>query len=92
MTTPILVTGAAGHVGRVCRKIAELRLKQGKAVRAMVRNEDERAQALRDTGAQVVVGGRRSNRSANDWVGSPQQMVLVGKEIVLSVRASDGKS
>jgi uncharacterized protein YbjT (DUF2867 family) len=31
-------------------------LKQGKAVRAMVRNEDERAQALRDMDAEVVVG------------------------------------
>jgi uncharacterized protein YbjT (DUF2867 family) len=31
-------------------------LKQGKAVRAMVRKEDERAQALRDMGAEVVVG------------------------------------
>jgi uncharacterized protein YbjT (DUF2867 family) len=31
-------------------------LKQGKAVRAMVRNEDERAQSLRDMDAEVVVG------------------------------------
>jgi uncharacterized protein YbjT (DUF2867 family) len=31
-------------------------LKQGKAVRAMVRNEDGRAQGLRDMGAEVVVG------------------------------------
>jgi hypothetical protein len=31
-------------------------LKHGKAVRAMVRTEDERAQALRDMGAEVVVG------------------------------------
>jgi uncharacterized protein YbjT (DUF2867 family) len=31
-------------------------LKQGKPVRAMVRNEDKRAQALRDMGAEVVVG------------------------------------
>jgi uncharacterized protein YbjT (DUF2867 family) len=56
MTSPILVTGAAGRVGGVGRKIAELLLKQGQVVRAMVRNEDQRAQALRDMGAQVVVG------------------------------------
>jgi uncharacterized protein YbjT (DUF2867 family) len=31
-------------------------LQQGKEVRAMVRSEDERAQALRDKGAEVVVG------------------------------------
>src|SRR4051812_37576192 len=56
MATPILVTGAAGRTGGVGRTITELLLKQGKPVRAMVRNEDQRAQALRDLGAQVVVG------------------------------------
>jgi uncharacterized protein YbjT (DUF2867 family) len=56
MPTPILVTGAAGRVGGTGRTVAELLLKQGKAVRAMVRNEDQRAQALRDMGAEVVVG------------------------------------
>jgi uncharacterized protein YbjT (DUF2867 family) len=56
MANPILVTGAAGRVGAVGRTIAELLLKQGKDVRAMVRNEDERAQALRHLGAEVVVG------------------------------------
>jgi uncharacterized protein YbjT (DUF2867 family) len=56
MASPILVTGAAGRVGAVGRTITAQLLKQGKAVRAMVRNEDERAQALRDMGAEVVVG------------------------------------
>src|SRR6201984_2724144 len=56
MANPILVTGAAGRVGAVGRTVTEPLLKQGKAVRAMVRNEDERAQALRDMGAEVVVG------------------------------------
>src|SRR5262245_60219486 len=56
MATPILVTGAAGRVGAVGRTVTELLLKQGKAVRAMVRTEDDRAQALRDIGAEVVVG------------------------------------
>jgi uncharacterized protein YbjT (DUF2867 family) len=56
MAHPILVTGAAGRVGAVGRTVTELLLKQGKAVRAMVRQEDERAQALRDMGAEVVVG------------------------------------
>src|SRR6266849_6191139 len=56
MASPILVTGAAGRVGAVGRTVTELLLKRGKAVRAMVRNEDERAQALRDMGAEVVVG------------------------------------
>ena len=56
MAKPVLVTGAAGRVGSVGRTVTGLLLKQGKAVRAMVRNEDERAQALRDMGAEVVVG------------------------------------
>jgi uncharacterized protein YbjT (DUF2867 family) len=56
MTNPILVTGAAGRIGAVGRAITKLLLQQGKAVRAMVRNEDERAQALRDMGAEIVVG------------------------------------
>jgi NAD(P)-dependent dehydrogenase (short-subunit alcohol dehydrogenase family) len=56
MASAILVTGAAGRVGAVGRAVTELLLKQGKAVRAMVRNEDERAQALRHMGAEVAVG------------------------------------
>src|SRR3954463_15366302 len=56
MASPILITGAAGRVGGIGRTITELLLKQGKPVRAMVRNEDQCAQALRDLGAQVVVG------------------------------------
>jgi uncharacterized protein YbjT (DUF2867 family) len=56
MANPILVTGAAGRVGAVGRTVTELLLKQGKAVRAMVRTEDHRAQALRNMGAEVVVG------------------------------------
>jgi uncharacterized protein YbjT (DUF2867 family) len=56
MANPILVTGAAGRVGAVGRTVTELLLKQGKVVRAMVRTEDERAQELRNMGAEVVVG------------------------------------
>ena len=56
MANPILVTSAAGRVGGVGRTITKLLLKQGQPVRAMVRNEDDRAQALRDKGAEVVVG------------------------------------
>lgn len=56
METPILVTGAAGRVGGVGRTVTDLLLKQGKSVRAMVRKEDERSQALRNLGAEVVAG------------------------------------
>lgn len=53
---PILVTGAAGSVGAVGRSVVEGLRRRGLPVRAMVRRDDERAQALRVTGAEVVVG------------------------------------
>jgi NAD(P)H dehydrogenase (quinone) len=53
---PILVTGAAGRVGGVGRMIVETLLRRGLPVRALVRREDERADALRALGAEVVVG------------------------------------
>src|ERR1700738_721144 len=52
----ILVTGAAGRVGGVGRTIVELLRQRNVPVRALVRREDERATALRATGAEVVVG------------------------------------
>ena len=45
MAKSILVTGPAGRVGAVGRTVTELLLKQGHAVPAMVRKEDERAQS-----------------------------------------------
>jgi NAD(P)H dehydrogenase (quinone) len=52
----ILVTGAAGQLGAVGRSVTGLLLNRGLPVRAMVRREDDRAAALRATGAEVVVG------------------------------------
>src|SRR5689334_18076447 len=53
---PILVTGAAGSVGAVGRTVVEILRQRDLPVRAMVRRDDERAEALRATGAEVVVG------------------------------------
>src|ERR1700722_9837203 len=53
---PILVTGAAGAVGGIGRTLTELLLARGYKVRALVRREDERAEALRQLGADVVQG------------------------------------
>ena len=55
-TQPILVTGAAGDVGGIGRNVTALLLARGFKVRALVRREDERADALRQLGAQVVQG------------------------------------
>src|SRR5215471_11833112 len=53
---PILVTGAAGAVGGIGRKLTEFLIARGHKVRALVRREDERAEALRRLGAEVVQG------------------------------------
>jgi len=56
LESPILVTGAAGRTGGVGRTIVELLRQRKLPVRALVRREDERANALRAIGAEVVVG------------------------------------
>lgn len=54
--SPILVTGAAGEVGAVGREVTRLLRTDGYNVRASVRREDARADALRGLGAEVVQG------------------------------------
>ncbi|MBO0793264.1 MAG: NAD(P)H-binding protein [Ktedonobacteraceae bacterium] len=54
--SPILVTGAAGDVGAIGRTLTALLLAKGHQVRALVRRKDERAEALRQLGAEVVQG------------------------------------
>ncbi len=56
INAPILVTGAAGRVGGVGHEIVAILRQRGLAVRALVRRDDERADALRAIGAEVVVG------------------------------------
>jgi uncharacterized protein YbjT (DUF2867 family) len=48
-----LVTGATGETGRYT---VQRLLEKGHAVRALVHKQDERSEALRGTGAEVVVG------------------------------------
>src|SRR6516165_7769758 len=52
----ILVTGAAGAIGAIGRNLTAMLLAKGHKVRALVRREDERADALRRLGAEVVQG------------------------------------
>src|SRR5215469_9077906 len=53
---PILVTGAASAVDAIGRNLTAMLLAKGHKVRALVRREDERADALRRLGAEVVQG------------------------------------
>jgi uncharacterized protein YbjT (DUF2867 family) len=55
-SSPILVTGAAGAVGSIGRNLTEMLLAKGHKVRALVRREDGRAEALRQLGAEVMPG------------------------------------
>src|ERR1700732_4773755 len=52
-TQKFLVIGATGKTGQYT---VQLLLDRGHAVRAMVHKEDERSEALRGTGAEVVIG------------------------------------
>jgi uncharacterized protein YbjT (DUF2867 family) len=53
---PILVTGAAGDLGGIGRTLTTMLLDRGHEVRALVRREDERSEALRRLGAEIVQG------------------------------------
>jgi uncharacterized protein YbjT (DUF2867 family) len=53
---PILVTGAAGQVGGIGGIIVNTLLERQVPVRAFVRRDDERADALRRAGAEILVG------------------------------------
>lgn len=55
----VLVTAATGDTGR---PTVERLIEKGFRVRALVRKDDERAQRLRDLGAEVVLGDMKSLR------------------------------
>ncbi len=53
---PILVTGVPGSLGGIGGAVVELLRQCGLPVRAMVRHENERTDALRSIGAEIIVG------------------------------------
>jgi hypothetical protein len=55
---PILVTGAAARVGDVGGPVVEALQRRDLSVRVLVRRDDEHVDALRATGAEVVVAPR----------------------------------
>jgi len=62
-TKPILVTGATGRQGGTGHAAAAYLLKRGRSVRALVRSLDQRAEALRGLGIEIVVGDYGNYRS-----------------------------
>jgi len=97
MTTgTVLVTGAAGgQQGQTGRRVTELLRAGGVPVRAMVRTLDERADHLRELGAEVVVGdflGFGSIQKAVDGVSTvyfayPVQDGLLDATVTMAVAA-----
>ena len=70
----ILVTGAGGGVGGVGGKVVALLRQRGRAVRAMAHHDDDRADALRAVGADVVVGDLTRPADVAAALGSVQRM------------------
>lgn len=68
MTAPILVVGATGRHGGTGTTVANRLLRDGYAVRALVRTDDERARRLRRLGATTVVGDLHDRASLSDAV------------------------
>lgn len=63
MNAPVLVIGATGRHGGTGRAVAQRLLSRGRAVRALVRTDDERAAELRRLGATTVVGDLHNRAS-----------------------------
>jgi uncharacterized protein YbjT (DUF2867 family) len=67
MSSPLyLITGAAGGTGGVSRLVVELLRARRERVRALVHRDDDRADALRERGAEVVVGDLTKPRDVVD--------------------------
>jgi len=69
-----LVTGAGGGIGSVSRQVVRLLLDGGQPVRAMVRRNDERANVLRELGAEVVIGDLTNPRDVANAIAGVERM------------------
>ncbi len=69
-----LVTGAGGGIGSVSRQVVRLLLDGGQSVRAMVRRNDERANVLRELGAEVVIGDLTNPRDVANAIAGVERM------------------
>ena len=70
----ILVTGAGGGIGGVGGKVVALLRQRGLPVRAMAHHDDNRANALRALGADVVVGDLTRPADVGTALDSVQRM------------------
>src|ERR1700741_1882779 len=85
----VLVIGATGRHGGTGARVVERLQAAGRVVRALVRSDDDRAQRLRESGVQTLVGDlhdRRTLAPALDGVGS----VYVAYPVAAGVRRALG--
>jgi uncharacterized protein YbjT (DUF2867 family) len=73
----ILVTGAGGGVGGVGGNVVALLRERGRAVRAMAHHDDDRADALRALGADVIVGDLTRPADVAAALDSVQRMLFI---------------
>jgi NAD(P)H dehydrogenase (quinone) len=73
---PVLVTGVPGRVGGVGSAIVEILRRRDLPVRALVLREDERTDALRANGVDVVVGDLTEARDVAGAVSGCRRMYL----------------
>jgi NADPH:quinone reductase-like Zn-dependent oxidoreductase len=91
MTHPILVTGAAGRVGGVGGLVVEALQRRGLPVRATVRREDERAEALSTASAYRFVRLFSRNRSSLSQSPPPPFVLDAGRGCLHRVSKNPGK-
>ena len=59
----VLVIGATGRHGGTGARVVERLQAAGRLVRALVRSDDDRAQRLRESGVQTLVGDLHDRRT-----------------------------
>ena len=75
MNAPLyLITGAGGGTGGVSRQVIEQLRDCGHRVRALVHHDDDRADLLRELGAEVVVGDLTDPRDVVDAMAGADRM------------------
>lgn len=75
MNAPLyLITGAGGGTGGVSRQVIQKLRADGNRVRAFVHRDDERADPLRQLGAEVVAGDSTNPQDVVDAIAGAQRM------------------
>ena len=88
---PVLVTGAAVRVGDGGGPVVEASRRRGLPVRAPVRRDDERVDASRATGAEVVVAPRSPDLDSTPFADGRGSKLRLGKSMSAAVRWAEAR-